>query len=463
MASLYDITGEKFFTPLASKNRKIYIDTILFLHKVINELFETQENDKARIVDALTEHLNDMVSIQIYSDDTGEEIDNDDDNNVKAALLINKLEDYGWLSEESIGNGKRALDFNSHSYSFIALIEELMENRKPQYTSYIRTINNIIYKFDYTIIDDLEIVDNALIDFIVALRGLRSNIQRYYKNITKNKDSMDLEALLDEFTGEYKEYFFDSSYLNLKIRDNVDAEIPKMEEQLEKVFDDYLGVEKLVSAKMKEKGFEEYSAASLAIRDIQKRIMSNIKTIPSIIEMIDSKNEKYVTRTVSVIIHLITRGEDIEGILHRLIDYVKVNDIDDNFISLFEMKHYTFNALSKPRKINPKPKPEPIERTCDISEEVRQKTLDILKEDRKYNIHAVNDFVFEFIKGHKERRISELNINSKYEFIMMISIMIYSKLPNALYELDLLDERVTKNGISFNDFILKEKGGIQND
>jgi hypothetical protein len=333
MASLYDITGEKFFTPLASNNRKIYIDTILFLHNVINELFETQDNDKARIVDILTEHLNDMVSIQIYSDDIGEEIDNDDDNNVKSALLINKVEDYGWLSEESIGNGKKAFDFNSHSYSFIALIEELMENRKPQYTSYIKTINNIIYKFDYTTIDDLEIVDNALVDFIVALRGLRSNIQRYYKNITKNKDSMDLETLLDEFTGVYQEYFFDSSYLNLKIRDKVDAEIPRIEEQLERVFDDFLSVEKLVSAKIKDKGFEDYSVASLVIRDIQKRIMSNIKTIPSIIEMIDSKNEKYVTRNVSVIIHLITRGEDIEGILHRLIDYVKVNDIDDNFIS----------------------------------------------------------------------------------------------------------------------------------
>jgi hypothetical protein len=125
------------------------------------------------------------------------------------------------------------------------------------------------------------------------------------------------------------------------------------------------------------------------------------------------------------------------------------------------MKQYTFNAVSKPRKINPKPKPEPIEMTYDISEEVKQNTLDILKEDRKYNIHAVNDF--EFIKGYKERRISELDINSKYEFIMMISIMIDSKLPNALFELDLLNGRVIKKGISFNEFILKEKGGIQND
>ena len=57
--------------------------------------------------------------------------------------------------------------------------------------------------------------------------------------------------------------------------------------------------------------------------------------------MIDTKNNKYVTRTVSVIIHLISRGEDIEGILNRLISYVKDNDITDQYLSLFEMNHYS--------------------------------------------------------------------------------------------------------------------------
>ena len=150
MASLYDITGEKFFTPLASKNRKIYIDTILFLHKVINELFETQENDKTKIVDILTERLNDSVSIKLYNDESNDELENEMDNRFKAQLLISKLEEYDWLVEESLGNGKKTLDFNSHAYSFISLIEEMINNRKPQYTSYIRALKNEIYKFDYS-------------------------------------------------------------------------------------------------------------------------------------------------------------------------------------------------------------------------------------------------------------------------------------------------------------------------
>ena len=462
MTSIYDITGDNFFTPLASKNRKIYLESILYLHSLINELFEAGENDKNKIIDALTYHLNDMVSIKIYQENSDEEVDNVLDNASKARFIINTLENCGWLIEEAVGDGKRAMDFSSHSYSLIALIEELMNNRKPSYTGYVRVLRDVIFKFDYSRIDNLEIVDKQLNDFVVSLRGLRSSIQRYYKNITKNKDSMDLEALLEEFTGEYKDVFFDSSYLRLKIIDNVDAEIPRIEEKLEEIFDNFLGIEKLINARI-DKDYKDYDAAYKYVNEAQKRIMANIKTIPSLIKMIDTKNNKYVTRTVSVIIHLISRGEDIEGILNRLISYVKENDVTDQYVSLFEIKHYSFDLLSKPRKVSQKPIPEILPLDVDIHEEIKEKTLELLREDTKYNVHAVNKFVEEFLKGEKEKKISLLDLNSKYEFIMMICIIMFSKLPNALYELKYLDERVNKNGVVFSDFVVREKGGIYND
>lgn len=463
MASLYDITGEKFFTPLSSRNKKVYIDTILFLKKVINELFETQENDKTKIVDILTEYLNNQTSIQLYNDDSNDAIEDEMDNRFKAQLLINKLEEYDWLVEEALGNGKKTLDFNKHAYSFIFLIEEIINNSKPQYTSYIRVIKTELEQFKYNILDSLQIVDDNLKKEVDALRGLRSDIRRYYRNITKNKDKQNLELLLEEFTGEYKEYFFDKAYLNLKIRDNIDAVIPEIEDRIEEIFSDFLNMEKLVKAYSDEKKVD-YDDASNYVEQTRKNIMANIKAIPSIIESIDSKNEKYVTRTVSVIIHLINRGEDIEGILHRLIDYVSKNDdIDESFISLFEMKHYSFNALSKPRKYNPKPKPDMMKLDFEMDEDVKNKTLELLQKDKKYNINGVNNFVLNFLTGYKNRKISELDINSKYEFIMIIAIMIYSKLPNALYDLDLTKERIVKNGVTFNDFILKEKGVREDD
>lgn len=456
MVLLYDIVGERFFAPLASRNRKVYLDTILFLHKLINELFEAEENDKTRVIDALTEHLNDMIDIRLYYDDN-EELTEDLDNRSKAIFLVNKLEDCGWLLEEEIGNGKKTLDFNDYSYKMIDLIESLIVNNKPQYTSYVRTIKNTIFVFDSTKIDDLQIVDNTLNDFVVALRGLRSNIQQFYKNITKNKNKIILEELLDEFTGEYKDYFFDSAYLNLKIRDNVDAEIPKIEEELEKILNNFENGEKLVRAQMKEKGYENYDAALVYVEQTKKRIFTNIRTIPSIIQMIDIKNEKYVSRTVSVIIHLINRGEDIEGVINRLIDYFKNDKISQNFISLFEMEHYSFNALRKPRKYKEKIKPEMIPINVEVSEETKKKTLEILEEDRKYNIYAVNNFVKSFLGDADKRKISELEIKTKYEFIMLIAILMHAYQPNAYYDIELTSERIKQNGIEFTNFIIKQR------
>ena len=456
MSTIYDITGEKFFAPLASKNRHIYINVILYLHRIINELFEGNENNKVKIVEMLAEYLDDLAYLKIYSEDSENEIENKDSLS-KAYFLINRLEECGWIVEESIGNGIVALDFNDFSYSFIKVINELIDNYKPQYTSYIRAIKNTITSFNYTKIEDLEIIDYNLSSFVVALRQLRSNIQRYYKNITKSKDQIDLGTLLDEFTGEYKEYFFDSAYLNLKIKDNVDSEIPRIIEQLDDIFENFLQMEKLINAKVDGKDFD-YEKASIYVHDMSKRIMANIKTIPSIIEMIDTKNEKYVNRTVSVIIHLINRGEDIEGILHRLIDYVKEDKVSSEFVNFFDMKHYNFASLAKPKKYNPVPKPEMISMDLTVSETAIRETFDIFKSDKRYNVASINEFILEFMGEKKYKFASDLRLDNKHEFIMLICIIMYSRLPEVVYHVEVINEKKIKNGISFNDFIIKRRG-----
>lgn len=457
MSSFFDITSKRFFIPLASLNKELYLDTIFFLNKLIADLDDGNENDKPLIIKKLSEHLDDLVNIDIYNDETNEQEINIVDNQIKAALLINKLRDYNWIFEEGIGD-KVTLNFYDYSYSFIKLITELSSNTKRQYTGYIRQISNAIHKFDYSRIDDFEFIDKELEDFVTALKSLHSNVQRYYRNITRNKNSYELEQLLDEFTGDYKENFFDTAYINLKIRDNFDSEIPKITEKLESLFLDFSKVEKLVNARI-DKDYD-FDRANNYVIDTKKKILSNIRSIPSLMERIDSKNEKYVTRTVSVIIYMISRGKDIEGILHRLIDYVKDDYIEDtSLVNFFSMKHYTFNALAKPASKSVKAAPSMIEMGLSVSEETIKNNLEILKMDQKYNIYAINDFVVEFLKDSRYRYISELKLNSKYELIMIVSIMMYSKVINAIYEIELTNERINKNGVSFYNFKLFLKGG----
>ena len=298
VVNLYDVVGEKFFSPLSSKNRKVYLEVILFLNKLIQSLDEAGENDKNKIIDCLSEHLSDMHNVKFYDDENDEYYEVD--NHVKALIILNRLKEFQWIFEEGLGNGNIAINFYDYSYSFIRIIEEVMLNKKRQYTGYIRIISQAISFFNYSTIDDLENIDVNLEEFIDALNSLYSNIQRYYRNIAKNKDDIELAKLLNEFTKDYRKNFFDSSYLNLKIRDNVDYSIPKLIDSLEEIFDDYLNMEKLINARIDKKDYDTYDKALLYVEEVKCNIMRNIKKIPDLINRIDRKNQKYVDRTISV-------------------------------------------------------------------------------------------------------------------------------------------------------------------
>ena len=54
------------------------------------------------------------------------------------------------------------------------------------------------------------------------------------------------------------------------------------------MFDDFLGMEKLIKARI-DKDYKDYDAAYKFVNETQKRILSNVKTIPSLIKRLIQK------------------------------------------------------------------------------------------------------------------------------------------------------------------------------
>lgn len=451
MDNIFDIVGDKFFLPLVSKNKKIYINIIVYLYELISELDESEENDDEKIKESLSRHLEDNVFNIDYEEDMGE-------GESKSSYFIKNLKRYGWIFAENQINNSTSLNFPDYTYSFIKFMQELIQNTKRQPSGYIKQIRSAIFPgFSFDDIDSLEIVYNSLEDLTIALKSLHSNIQRYYRNITTDKTNIELETLLKHFIGEYKTDFLDKSYFNLKTRDNIDTEIPRILERMEEIFSNHTQFDKMIESIIsKDKSEQE---AFMYLHNMKTKIRKNLKSIPVIINGIDNKNQKYVNRTISVLLHLINRGEDIEGILNRIIEFVKPATKDEyfDFTIFFTTKHYDYSSMYSPKAKKVKTVSEPLKFTTNITQDDIDSSVKNLLSENKYSIKEVNNFVDKYLDGNKFKEIKLLDIESEYEIIMIISIIVNSALEESIYNLEYHGERVKKYGVSFDNFTIRRK------
>ncbi len=189
-----------------------------------------------------------------------------------------------------------------------------------------------------------------------------------------------------------------------------------------------------------------------------KEILRNIKSIPAYISRIDNKNNRYVTKTISTIHYLINRGQDIEGTLNRLIEYVKEDKVTDNIFNMLDMNYYSFNRLSKPKSKNIIINPGMMELNLKLSEEEKEKTKKIIDEELKYSIESVNEYVTNVLSNNNTKRVSEMKLETKDDFMMVIAILMHSKSPISKYYVSLTNDKYENDYMIITDFIIKKKG-----
>ena len=209
--NIFEIVPDKFFTPLASPNKIIYM-------RIISLVYELVQNglsygiEREILVDEIEDYLN-STNYNIMNDEE-EQINN---NREKASFLIRKLIDCGWIYPEATNDYKQIINIQDYAIVILESFLKIVNKESLEYQGNIISIFAMLYSNEKPGIVIKQSFENTK-GIISGLKTLNANIKKYMDRLTKQKTP---EEIMEEFFGNYTKEVIDKSYHRLKTSENV--------------------------------------------------------------------------------------------------------------------------------------------------------------------------------------------------------------------------------------------------
>lgn len=378
---LFDIIPDNFFSILSSKNKRLYVSSLIETFKIY-ESGSILGIDKKTVADELT-HFLEVSSYQFDSLDE-DELDEDEDvveaKNSKRSLayfILRKFEECGWIYIDVNDDYQEILNFTDagititealmqinpvyNIYGGYATDDEFYDEgyldtyNRNEYNGYIYTIYCLLTNpltTDYGVLVQ-EVYRNTRL-LIRSLRKLDSRMKDYISLVVETTEIRDLISRLID----YKAELIDNGYLQLKTSDNINKYRLPVVTRLEQIEQDE-NIMLFVANSYKHRFKSIDDAYKRAYRDIDEMI-DVFNSLDQFISEIDYKNKKYIDSTIGKIKFLLSEDDNITGKLNTILKYIKYenknNHIDraiqtcQQLFTLKQIKPYNqYSSLYSPR------------------------------------------------------------------------------------------------------------------
>ncbi|MCR1808947.1 Wadjet anti-phage system protein JetA family protein [Haploplasma modicum] len=459
MAHLFDKLNPNFFSILSSPNKKMYVDCLFIIYNAVDSIEESFQGDREYVVSRLVDYFDD-IALEEFVDVT--ENNKPNTSRQKANYVINVLKNNGWIGEEELGDYKISLNLFDYSIKTISLLDDIVNARQDEYTGEIFAVYSLLNSF--TIEEGIGVIEQSYkktLEIIKKLKALKANIYRYYYDITKKRSKENLQNILEKLLIEYKQNFFDTSYYNLKTKDSLPRYKRAILKRVSVIYDNVETMDILASKVIQDKRIDDYNEAFSYIENKLRFIQDSFNVLDNLIIDIDRKNEQYISATASKILYLTNHSDDIEGIFNRLFKVVLSDDDFDfnSILNVAQIKNLDTASLYNQRRYRMDSIPEELFDTEDFfTEEDKERRIQKILENSIYSKREINKYVLELLRDRISLKASEIIVNSKEEYIKLVLIFLYSKSVGMEYDIELLNNEVVSNFVSFNDFKIFHKG-----
>ena len=442
--NLFEIIPADFFKPLTSKYRRMYADTILLIFNTFKTEISYGVN-RETIVKVLTDYFE--------SDD--DEITFDDETYVsdardKANGVIAMLKATGWLEYEQAENHQLNIVMFEYAIPMIEYMNRIIREDETEYQGLISQIYSTLQN-DELLSKPYELMVMGVAEntdrLVSELKRLNVSIKRH---MDKQTGDMDANEVLDHFF-KYHQDIGSKAYLRMKTAENISFFRSSIIDRIDFILGSGEVMNRAVKGYIEVENITDEDRAYDDLVSMLLDIKSAFYRLDDIIGEIDNKHTKYMRNAIRRAEFLLATGNNLEGKLSRILDAM-AKDVDSEQqdedvgpkISIFPQRFLSAESLkTMPIKkkladiVN-------IDTTPVMSDEERTLYKEALKQKnrRRFTRKNINTYVSELLKDREKIPVTEIEINTKRDFIRVIYISVYAGNPANIYKVKRSKEKV---------------------
>lgn len=468
----FGMIPDNFFSLLASKNKRIYLASII-------QSFKTYETgsilgiEKRIVVDDLVNFLENSAYLYDVEDEDDEE-SNPQSKRELANYILRRMEECGWIYVDVTNDYEEILNFSDiaiticealiNAYPFdVDSYEEDSDNNYEEhineYQGYIYTIYSILNNPDNgDYVTKFNAVYNNTKQLIRALRRLDSRLKEYINSVVETSEVKELMERLMTFKTEV----YDRSYLKMKTSDNINRYRLSIVSKLEELANDEFAMMMIVND-FKRK-YPDDLAMIKASRAVDE-IIDVFNSIDSFVLEIDNKNRTYINSTIGKIKFLLSEDDNIIGKLNTVLKHIKKSNekgkidkamrlVDTMYTFNYEKVYNQESSLYTPRGTYSRNYNQMLDAlSLDFT-----LTDDFLKQFKSaYNEVEIKNFLEANMVEDTLQASHIIDYNSKNITVLMtVYSLMYSA--NLDYDITILDNIIDHKKYRLKDFMIKRRG-----
>ena len=464
------IKNERFFSPLNSKNRRIYFECIVLLIDKAKELPVLYESD-AR--DCITMYLKNNE--YDFQDEQHLDATNIKIPEKNASMIMSTFRDCSWVTPKEIGrNGENVANIDTNCRRIIEFLRKMYEKSNEG------AISNHIFSM-YEILKSSFEQDSAraerpysnilkpLIDHEVELKNelfhLKDNIADIMRTVMAFQDVNSVgkflmkDELLDQF---FSDYFF------IKNNGLIPSQIAFIKNKLREIGHGELRAKMIIECMAQLQIEEEAAQEKIDAYLSQLQYFLTIE-YEEHMELIDTRINTYYNLANTRMMLVMSNGINMESTLDAFLNEMKKMASEDKGIVLDKLINCTMIGSQKyisRKSYEQRRRKERDDSSIgltidDISSEEKEKRTKALIDvvSNRFSIEGVNQFFTNRMRKQNQIELKSQQITSREDAMMFAASIMYANLDELPYEIELQNDHVETDIAKISNMKIRKKRG----